>query len=223
VYAGSNDQRPITDFLDEQGTTSEFHPPVPDYIGWISALARPPVYFALVDYAGLAAEYLANLPNPIALGTTTQGTVTDRPLRDGRSQVSVVLRTTNALTWAAANADSGPLVFGYRAADLAANPALTPALSESQLHVVFKNTAQGDPLPDLVDAFILGNASPGQELVSIAFRSNGTGPLRAAFGVAEGTRGRCIVSQTGLFMTGFHGAVADGFPAENVELRALGR
>ena len=42
-------QRPISDFLDAQGSTNIFVPPVPDYIGWVGALASPPARFASVQ------------------------------------------------------------------------------------------------------------------------------------------------------------------------------
>src|SRR4051794_18405763 len=57
-------QRPISDFLDAQGTTMVFNTPVPDQEGWannpfLSKSASPPPFrFALFDYAGLANEYL---------------------------------------------------------------------------------------------------------------------------------------------------------------------
>jgi hypothetical protein len=42
--------RPLSDFLDAQGTTSRFFPPVPDMLGWSDG---PFINFGLVDYAGL--------------------------------------------------------------------------------------------------------------------------------------------------------------------------
>ena len=214
-------QRPISDFVGAQGSTNLFIPPVPDYIGWFD---NPPHEFASVDYAGLASGWLLANGGP-DLGTETSGTVVERPLSDGRALVTVILHTTNANSFAVpfdADFATGPLLFGYRAQDILANPTLTPALSVSQFRVDFKNTAVGAGLPDLVDAFILGNAVPGQELRFLSFRSNGSGPLHAEFGVPEGTPGSMIVTQTGLFMTQFQGATGDGFPAERVDLHPLG-
>lgn len=215
-------QRPISDFVDAQGSTNLFVPPVPDYIGWID---NPPHEFALVDYAGLASEWLLQNGGP-NLGTTVSGTVAERPLSDGRTMVTVVLNTKNANSWVVpfgADFATGPLLFGYRAQDLLADPSLTPALSGSHFRVDLKNTAPGAAIPDLVDAFILGNAVPGQELRFLSFRSEGNGPLRAEFGVPEGTPGRLTVTQTGIFMTQFQGATADGFPAERVDLGVVGQ
>src|SRR4051794_30471137 len=56
--ARATTQRPISDFLSKQGTTFEFTPGVGDQIGWSSSAARPPVRFALVDYAGLGYAFL---------------------------------------------------------------------------------------------------------------------------------------------------------------------
>ncbi|HET9253164.1 MAG TPA: hypothetical protein VFP58_13710 [Candidatus Eisenbacteria bacterium] len=215
-------QRPISDFVDAQGSTNLFIPPVPDYIGWFD---NPPHEFASVDYAGLVSEWLIQNGGP-NLGTIVSGTVVDRPLQDGRTLVTVVLNTQNANSWVVpfgADFATGPLLFGYRGQDLLANPSLTPALCGSHFRVDFKNTAPGAALPDLVDAFILGNAAPGQELRMLSFRAEGNGPLRAEFGVPDGTPGRLGVSQTGLFMTQFQGATGDGFPAERVDLTVIGQ
>ncbi len=183
----------------------------------------------MFDYAGLAAKYLEDNFG-ISLGTTAGGSITERPLSDGRAEVTVILHTKRALTWAAkpgppAGENGNPPSFGYRAAEIAADSSKVPALGESHLQVVFKNPTPGADRPDLVDAFILGNAAPGQELVFVAFRGTATGPLRPPAGLGpEGTPGRCFVIQTGVLFKGpFKGATADGFPAELVELRRIGQ
>jgi hypothetical protein len=237
THGAEGNQRPIADFLSAQGTTMVFNTPVRDQIAWFSAVApppvrRPPVRFALVDYCGFADEYLQSIDPSLALGTSTGGSVTERPLSDGRAEVTVILHTTSALTWALNinlsdpnfDPNAAPTDFGFRAAELALFPDLTePALGESHLKMVFRNTSPGAPLPDLVNAFVLGNAEPGQELISLAFRSDSEGPLHASFGVPEGTPGQCVVTQTGITMSGSHGATADAFPAERVDLTALSR
>src|SRR5687767_8006772 len=95
AYAAT--QRPIADFVNAEGTTGIFVPPVADFIGWGSAAAKPPVRFASVDYAELADTYLSG--QGLSLGTRTAGQVTEQELADGRAKVSVVLHTTDALTW----------------------------------------------------------------------------------------------------------------------------
>ena len=215
-------QRPISTFLAAQGTTSLFFPPSPDCIGW--ANNNPQTRFALVDYTGLIAQYLQANGGPV-IGTAVTGTVSERPLADGRAEVTVVLHAKDALSWAVGLPGdlNGPLQFGYRAADLLADPTLRPALSSVNMKVVFTNDAPGAPLPDLVDAFILGNASPAQTLLSLNFRADGVGPLHAPSGWAEGAAGKLTISQTGILSNGFHGAVGDGFPVEIVNLQAVGK
>jgi hypothetical protein len=218
-------QRPLSDFISAQGTTSIFQVPVPDYIGWGSNTARYDCRFALVDYAGLAAKWIADNGGP-SLGTQVSGSVTERALNDGRAEVTVVLHTTKALVWVSTcipDFSTGTLLLGSRAQDIAADPGNNPpALAISHFQIVFKNSSPGAPMPDLVNAFILGNAVPGQEIVSLAAQMEGSGLLHAAFGVAEGTPGAVKVTQTGtLFRTPFGGATADGFPAENVDLHVI--
>jgi hypothetical protein len=225
-------QRPISDFLNAQGTTMVFNTPVPDQIGWTNNPLLPnfpPPRFALFDYAGLANAFLISHGHS-SLGTQIDGSITERPLADGRAEVSVILHTTNALTWASVPVPPGaentnPTLFGNRAADVLSGA--TSALGDSVLRVVFKNTAPGAALPDLVNAFILGNAALGQELVSISFHGTATGPLHELAGLGpEGTPGLCFVAETGLFMKPFNPNSrpgADGFPAEIVELRRIGQ
>jgi hypothetical protein len=63
--------RPLSDFLDAQGGPVQFFPPVEDYVGWFDA---PFVNFALVDYAGLANDYIEEGAGE-SLGTTSSGSV----------------------------------------------------------------------------------------------------------------------------------------------------
>jgi len=212
--------RPISDFISAQGTTNGFIPPIPDFIGWGD---NPFHQFASVDYTGLAAAWLHASGGP-DVGTTVSGTVTERKLSDGRVMVTVVVHTKQAITWVwGGDGDlaTGPLQFGARANEILANPSITPALSNSEFKVQFTNTGPGAPLPDLVNAFILGNALPGQELRSLMFRSSGTGAIHAIFGVLEGTPGQLIVTQTGVLMPHSQAPTYDGFPVERVDLHPL--
>src|SRR5262245_52798106 len=83
-------QRRLSDFLNAQGTDSFFNcckPPVPDYIGWTRPFSTPAKdqRLALVDYAGVANGWLVKNGYP-SLGTTISGSITERPLPDGRSK-----------------------------------------------------------------------------------------------------------------------------------------
>jgi hypothetical protein len=230
-------QRPIDDFLKTQGTFCfdlgqgciVFVPPLDNFVGWAKLNNVGIGRGASIDYAGIAAAYLKD--RGIRLGTTMDGTVSERRLKDGRAEVSVVLHTTNALSWAVPvdvsepNPDQNPfgdnpLLFGARVPDVVAGA--PPALGNSQLKVVFKNSKPGAPLPDLLQ--LLNEPEADQELVEMSFRGQADGALHATFDVAEGTPGRLTVAQTGLLGRSSHkGATADGFPAELVNLKSAGR
>jgi hypothetical protein len=242
----SGNQRPLSDWLSQQGTTSVFFPPVPDLVGWANGDDPPvqPPRFALADYAGVFAAYIRSVNSAIDLGTTVSGTVTERPLADGRAMVHVNIRTKNALTWVYDISQSfpGELILGSSALDvLDGQP---PALGETHLDVIFTNTAPGAPLPNLVRA--MGNLCfesddhpvadcppAGVEVVDLRFSAQVTGPLHAAFGVPEGTRARFMTSQTGFQVTTCtldpsHAklvgpqATADCFPVETMFIQVLG-
>ncbi len=132
----------------------------------------------------------------------------------------MVLHTRNANTFgqsACNDFNTDPLAFGHRPADVIAGA--DAALGNGTFHVKFINPAPGAPLPDLLQ--LAFEPLEGQELtmLSIYFRAEGT--LHPASGFAEGTPGRLTCTQTGLFFTGFHGAVGDGFPAESIDLRPV--
>jgi hypothetical protein len=228
-------QRLIEDFLDAQGTFCVtpsllggelpdgaivdgegcviFVPPVANYIGWNDPLqARG----ASIDYAALADDFLGGL-----LDTQPSGSVTERPLADGRAEVKVRLHTRNALTWVTDGLESfatDPLLFGNRAPEVQSGA--EPALCDAEFRVVFINTAPAAPLPDLLQ--IAFAPEPGQELRLLAIRCNATGELRAAFGVADGTPGQANIVQSGLFITSSQQIVEDAFPVERIDLRPVG-
>jgi hypothetical protein len=222
VESGSASSRPLSDFLDAQGSTNFFVPPLPDYIGWTNN--NPQTLFASVDYAGVAAKYLLGHGGP-DLGTTVGGTVTERELPDGRADVQVTLHLKNALTWVIAmpvtDVATDPLLYGTRGTDLLANPALKPTVSNCEFKVGFTNTALGAPLPDLM-VFILGTNDPAQQLTAVLINASGEGTMHAAAGVPEGTRGRFNLINNGVFHASFKGGTADGFPAEVINLRPAG-
>jgi len=238
--AAAATQRPLSDFINNQGSTSFYWPPFPDYNGWAnnntlvsSAGQSLQCRFALIDYTGLGAQYLASHGGP-SVGTTVSGSVIERPLADGRAEVTVVLHTTNALSFAQTCDNYGPGnpdAFGYQQGELLTNPALQPGLSEVHFQIVFKNTAPGAPLPDLVQMNVCRDSPPdchpfppGFELVSLDIRANGSGPLHVSAGVPEGTPGQLEVTQTGIFRPQPGGRVLyDGFPAERVDWHPTGR
>lgn len=215
-------QRPIEDWIEQQGTFCIpdqmngcvlFVPPVENFLGFSDPGSGRS---ASVDYAGLANDWIeAESGGSTSFGTTFSGSITERPLRDGRAEVNVRLRTDNALAWVVDGSDfaNDPLLFGYRAPEVLAGA--EPALVSSHLTLRFFNTAPGALLPDLIQ--LLVSPEDGQALRFIGFEANGDGSL-----ADDGGRGRLQVVQRGLFMTSFRGAVADGFPVEKILLRQVG-
>jgi len=218
-------QRPIEDFVAAQGTAclefdgdpgtvcDLFVPPVANLVGWGDETCS---IFALIDYAGVADAMTGG-----DFGTTFSGGVTERPLADGRAEVTVRLRTNHALAWAIDGCDfsGGPIIFGERLPEVL--DGATPGFADSYLRVVFTNTAPGAPLPDLLAIFF--GMVEGGEVVTLEMHASGNGPL------ADGSPGRLVVTETGLFGTnggpaGFdaHLGVSDGFPAEYVRVFPIG-
>jgi hypothetical protein len=205
--------RPLSDFLSTQGTTSVFIPPVPDYVGTSDPALN---IFALIDYAGLAAQWIVDNGGP-SLGTTVDGTVTERALADGRARVTIHLRTTNALSWAIEGFDfpNAPEIFGNRAQDVALGA--EPALGHSDFKFEFINTAPGAPIPDLVVALALGMPPPGFELRFLGFHCVAAGPL------PDGSPAQMVDTQTGIFFPDGHAfPPLDAFPAEHIFIHPVG-
>lgn len=233
-------QRPLSDFINAQGTTSNFWPPFPDYFGFANQVLKSPsstgpvaqCRFTGIDYAGLSARYLLSHIG-LDVGTKVSGTVSERPLADGRAEVTVILHTTNAITFGQTCDNFGPgnpSAFGAQQTDLLANPNLAPGLSKVDMLMVFDNTAPGAPLPDLVLINVcgLGCLPPGFAFVEQDIRAVGTGPLHPSSGFPEGTPGVQAVTQTGIFLTGPFTSpksrvAFDAFPAERVDWHAQGR
>jgi hypothetical protein len=222
-------QRPIEEWLDAQGTFCFddgmggcilFVPPAENFLGW-SDPAKD--ICSAFDYAGLANEAIvANTGGAVDLGTTTRGKVTERPLADGRAAVQVVLHTKNANTFgqsACNDFNTDPLTFGSRPADVIAGA--DAALGNGTLHLKFIISEPGAPLPDLLQLAFF--PEEGQELLMLSIYYTAFGTLHSASGYAEGTPGRLTCIETGILFSGFHGAVGDGFPAEMINLQAVGR
>lgn len=242
---GKTTQRSLDDFLSQQGTYCVddgmggcylFVPPDPNFLGWSTNFAKSPIYFAGVDYAGLANAYPdGNLPK-------ITGTVTERALPDGTAEVTVLLQTKGANIWVieldpagdllAQIAGDAPTLFGHRPAEVLAG--LGQGLADTNLHIVFINDYPGAPLPDLVQ---INNFPDGNHPIKfIKFNAQAKGPLTDAY-IPGGAPGKCTIVQTGLIevqlkqisdtfkgKAGAHSRVAfDGFPAENINLQVIGK
>jgi hypothetical protein len=231
LAAGKAVQRPFEDFLNAQGQFCIddgsggcflFVPPDPNFLGWNNDLDKSTIYFAGVDYAGLANAYDDGIVPQVS------GTVMERPLNDGTAEVTVNLHVKGANVWVIKLDLEGdlldqiankPTVFGHRPRDVIEPLDAEPALGDAHFRIVFINSVMGAPLPDLIE-FNLGRSG----LKTIMFSMSAFGPLTAEFGVVEGTPGRCTIVQTGLLSTHGQGAaLADLFPAESINLQVVGR
>jgi hypothetical protein len=232
VADGPVNKRPISDWVSAQGTYCMpnpdnspgcflFVPPVQNFFAWTDPFKNLSVS---VDYAGLVDRYLVSI-GAIRFGTTFDGQVTERPLPDGRAEVTVSLHTQNALTWVIAGDGQGnydyanaPTLFGARINEGFGAPF---ALGDCSMQVKFINSAVGAPLPDLEQ--LVSNPGPGQEFPSfVTFRSREDGLLRSAFGVPDGTPGRVECTQTGLLTKEMGRPGQDGFPVEHIIVSAIG-
>ena len=189
-------KRPLSDFLDSQGSTILFFPPARDMLAWTDFEF---VNFALVDYAGLANDYIASASGQ-GLGTNVKGRVKECLLNDGTAEVSIVIATSKALGFAQSVEDlfatfdpetgsidflNTPTIFGNKPQDIlgGADAALGPA----SFRVSFVIDNPGDPLPDLRIAFQQQPADYAP--LSLSFRSTTVGTL------PDGTKARLRIQQ----------------------------
>jgi hypothetical protein len=214
AFAGTT-QRPISDFLTTQGTfcvdpptCTLFIPPTPNFVGFTDTVHDLGISF---DYAGLSDQPLNG-----ALGTSFSGSITERTVADGSVIITVHLHTSNALVYVIpfdpTSSDNqfgnNELIFGSRVADVQAGA--QPALGDSTLDIQFTNTAPGLPIPDLEQ--LLFAAGPGQNILSVVFQGSASGLL------ANGTSAKVHVIERGILDHKFNGALADGFPAEFINI-----
>ena len=186
--------RPFSEFLEAQGTTSPlFFPPVPNYVGWSDDPAE--TTFALIDYAGLANDYLDSLG--VKLGTRVNGFVIQSEFADGRTQIAVAIFTTKALGFAQLIADidkvgflDAPTIFGNKAQDVASGA--EAAVGQSTFFVTFSISGPEAPLPDLVD--VLFNTPDEFKPIDLSFIA--TIPGKCEHG-KHGTRAVLQVDQAG--------------------------
>jgi hypothetical protein len=221
IHAGPALQFDIDDWLAAQGTCGDidadtipceepddlYVPPTRNFIGWTAPSQHR---LGAVDYAGIAAAYLAANCD-IDLGTSSTGSVTMRELDDGQALVNVRLHTRDALVWVAddVNQDfdfkNAPLLFGGRPGDVCAGT-IPVALADVNMHVEYYTTPD-EPLLDV------GTFPPMREL---AVTVHGAGEL------AAGGTAHVSIIQTGIFQPHTQSPNYDGFPAEFINLNPTG-
>lgn len=190
--------RPIQHFLSAQTSTTS----------WIEPETGNQIF---VDYANRT-----NTTFVLGLPTGMRGSITERPLRDGRADVKVILHTSDA--YATASQGGVGFVFGSTVTEVIGGR--DPGLADSVLTLSFINTAPGAPLPNLTSLIFF--PLPGQEIKSVSFVATAFGPLRPLFGVPDETPGSVHTTQRGLYGVPGQG-LDDNFPAERIVIKEVGR
>ncbi len=155
--------RPLSHFLDTQGTLNnppQFFPDVKDYVGWAD---NPQINFALIDYAGLANKYIKDKTGH-SIGTKVNGFIIECALPDGKAQITVTLLTTKALGFAQSideinksSFNETRAIFGTKVVDVVEEKK-EPSVGPVILSTTFSISAPGANLPDLLDVIIFNPA-----------------------------------------------------------------
>jgi hypothetical protein len=185
-------------FPDGMGGCFRYAAPLPNMLAWRDEANNR---CAVADYAGLASKYLLEASGgAIDLGTEIAGTVEERALDDGRAEITVRLRVSNALVYSVAGCDmsAGPAEFGYLVPEILGGA--TPAVGDAQLLARFIDLAPGRPLPDLTK--IASFPEFGQEFDVVVFDAAAQGALREIHGVPEGTEGKASIKFSLRFVDG---------------------
>lgn len=227
--------RPLSDFLSTQGGCLDYGPylhadgchywvfdvasstPIKNFVGWSTGddqqIWADHPRAASVDYLGVANQWLKERSQGrVDLGTTVEGTVTERELADGTALVSVNLHTKNALVWIVEPDWTNermwveqPLLFGHRPWDVLAGQ--QPALGDSFFQVDVIIEKPGAPIPDLVT---------WPPLRTLSFRATADGPL------PDGRAAKAIIAQTTTYQAKGKSPKFDGYPAESIWIKPVG-
>ncbi len=213
--------RPISDFIEAQGSEASGIP-APYNAGTLAIDPETGLYMA-VDYTGLVNQWLEEQSGgAISLGTEVEGAVIERPLPDGRAEVTVLCHARNAYTAVMVPSDTSfTMLFGCDPYEVLLAGA-EPALGEAFLKYVFINDAPGAPIPDMAVEGLTFPFNP-HPYIRFSLEVSAKGPLREAYGVPEGTPGRAQTTQVGLWRTGEMGVTAGDWPVEHIKLQVLGR
>jgi len=231
--AGANGQLSFEDWLAAQSTRCKDYDgdgtPCEPYEDQYIPANQSYVYFtapaqgrvAVVDWLGISGRYLLDVCD-VDLGTTTTGTVTAHDVGNGEVLVSVRGHTQNAMAFVAddpnLNPFSLPLLFGAREEDVCTGA------EASLVDVNFKVEYYTDASDPIVDNQYFGNPpsvggfpdDPFQFRV-LMIRVQGEGTL------ADGSPGRVMINQTGIFQPHSRSPKYDGFPVEFIDLHPVGR
>lgn len=224
-FADKATQRSFDEFMAAQGTFCwpdgeggcwEFEPPMKNFFGWTDPSSN---FLALFEYLGNADLYLQEQSDgAISLGTVISGSVTERPLADGRALLHIKLKAKNILAWVTDMEDLylDPLVFGYRVDEVLAGA--PPAIGDMQFMTKVIVAEQNAPLPDIFGLYFF--PEEGQEVVHLTVSMAATGVFHEGSGFPEGTVGRVRVQQ--VFPSNPNSDLDGAWPVERIDFHVPG-
>jgi hypothetical protein len=144
------------------------------------------------------------------VGTTVTGSVSVRPLSDGRGLVTVLIHSDNALCWAYDSALAASNVFGATPRQVVLLGA-TPSFGHGTERIEFTMPSVDTPLPPLWELW-----TETFPVTSVVAEFTCQGGLTAASGYPAGMAAMAHVTQRGPLVTGVVGrcAAGDCWPAE---------
>jgi hypothetical protein len=213
-------QRPIGDWLAAQGQGYGYALDFPaDYLAFTGRDPGNPNAeidkLIVVDYAGIDAAVVDELSEgAVLLYPQISGSVTERVLQDGRTEVHIRLQAGDALTYVL-DLNSWDVIFG-------ANPVATaqgaePGLGQTSLQVKYiVDRAPGETMEDVMEVIFFGSG----DLTFVSYQAVAFGPL------ADGSPGTASSTQTApisaAIRNGFKGGLSDGFPVEMIRVQEIG-
>jgi hypothetical protein len=195
--------RPLSDFINAQVSTSSWDD---------NAVTK----FVFVDMFGTLNKTLQAV-GLYGEGTDETGYCEESPIDAAHTLVHVHVSTSNAIayaygpggtTWLGSNFFE--IILGYRA-----------TLADSLFDITFINDQPvGGPLPDFSQLYNFPD--PDQRIERVKFVTQFKGPLRAAFGVSDGTPGMAMTSQDGPLSAHSGKFTLTYFPAAHLDIKAIG-
>jgi hypothetical protein len=167
------------------------------------------------DGNSLWIDYLAYWEPALGLGGTVSGYVKEQvQKKTGGTKISIVLHTSDAITRGWDN--QGYEIFGYSVGDVYYNGAEAAVGDVVFTAEIISDQPPGSPLPNLCGLL------PGEAWTKTSVVINADGPLRADFGVPEGTPGKAHTTQKLRTVPGLGSPHDDSFPVEKVRIWEAG-
>ena len=199
-------ERDLQEWLDAQGTLNPIvwpqNPDTPFIFGWLNnpdingdGAPDGPAYFIWFDYAGVLSRVTSTGGGALGPERIT-GRVTEKPIGDGLSEITVRLKIKGALCWVY-DLDTGDVVLGNF--DPAVADGAEPAVADANFTIQYLQTT-GTPLMDLIEVFVAAGDDWPEFWPRFIFSMDAWGPLSEVFhpDVPAGTLGHLHWAKPGL-------------------------